>query len=182
MARGDFVSIHPVYRVTSALSNLSNLYANFYARHSQNSGPPKNSGPGTKGTPWTPLSTALGGSKVADRKKAWVTDVVIQTRRLNQGRIKRSRGPGQLTMMSNFCLKSGEEQNKGYHIRRCPIFRPKSDEEQKKVITSAGRKIFQTVSGSLKCASGSLSDPRVSGSPSLSYCLIFKCVRNYIRY
>ena len=31
------------------------------------------------------------------------------------------------------------------------------------------RKIFQTTNGSLKCASGSLSDPQVSGSPSLGY-------------
>ena len=31
----------------------------FYARYSQNFEPPKNSGPGTKGIPWTPLSTAL---------------------------------------------------------------------------------------------------------------------------
>ena len=38
---------------------------------------------------------------------------------------------------------------------------------KKKVITSAG-KAFQIASaGSLKCASGSLCDPRVSGSPSL---------------
>ena len=56
-------------------------------------------------------------------------------------------------------------KNKDHHVRRCPIFRPKSGEEQKKVITSAG-KIFQSTSGSLKCTSGSLSDPWVSGSPS----------------
>ena len=30
-------------------------------------------------------------------------------------------------------------------------------------------KVFETTSGSLKSASGSLSDPRVSGSPSLVY-------------
>ena len=38
---------------------------------------------------------------------------------------------------------------------------------KKKVITFAG-KVFQTTSGSLKCTSGSLSDLRVSGSPSLA--------------
>ena len=46
VARGDFVCIHPVYRVIGT-GTLSNLYANFYAQHSLNSGPPKNSGPGT---------------------------------------------------------------------------------------------------------------------------------------
>ena len=53
VARGDFVCIHSVYRVTGT-GTLSNLYANFYARQSQNSGPLKNSRPGTKGIPWTP--------------------------------------------------------------------------------------------------------------------------------
>ena len=49
------------------------------------------------------------------------------------------------------------KKKKVYHVRRCPIFLPKSGEEQKKLITSAG-KVFQTTSSSLKCASGSLSD------------------------
>ena len=31
---------------------------------------------------------------------------------------------------------------KGYYVRRCPIFRPKSNEDQKKVITFAGRSLF----------------------------------------
>ena len=46
MARSDFA--FNLSRVA-----LSNFYEIFYARHSQNFGP------GTKGTPWTPLSTAL---------------------------------------------------------------------------------------------------------------------------
>ena len=64
------------------------------------------------------------------------------------------------------CKKRSSRQC--HHVRRCPIFHPKSGEVQKKVITSAG-KVFQTTSVSLKCASGSLSDPRVSSSPSLPY-------------
>ena len=37
-----------------------------------------------------------------------------------------------------FRPKSSEEQNKGHHVRRCPIFCPKSSvEHKKKVITSA---------------------------------------------
>ena len=52
MAKGDFVCVHPVYRI---IGTLSNLQANFDARHSQNSGP------GNKGISWNALSTALPG-------------------------------------------------------------------------------------------------------------------------
>ena len=50
-----------------------------------------------------------------------------------QGRIKRSRGPGQLALMSSFSTKLGEESKKKdhHHVRRCPIFCPKSGENQK---------------------------------------------------
>ena len=34
-----------------------------------------------------------------------------------------------------------ESQKKGHHVRRSSIFRPKSSEEQKKVITTAGRSL-----------------------------------------
>ena len=38
-----------------------------------------------------------------------------------------------------FYPKSSEQQKKGHHVRRCPIVHPKSNEKQKKkVITSAG--------------------------------------------
>ena len=47
-------------------------------------------------------------------------------------------------------------------------FKPKIGLRVKKVITSAG-KVFQTTCELLKCASGSLSDQRVRGLPSLHY-------------
>ena len=47
-----------------------------------------------------------------------------------------------------------------------------TDVKNKKVITSAG-KVFQTTSGSLKCAGGSLRDPRVNGSPCLKQSFMY---------
>ena len=41
--------------------------------------------------------------------------------------------------------------------------------------------VFETTSGSLKSASGSLSDPRVSGSPSLIYSMSAKFRENYAK-
>ena len=38
--------------------------------------------------------------------------------------------------------------------------------------------VFKTTSGSLKCASGSFSDPQVSGSPSLIYSMSAKLREN----
>ena len=74
--------------------------------------------------------------KVIDRKKkkTWVTDAIILTRGLNQGRIKRLWGPGQLTI---FRPKPDEEQKKSQHVRRCPSFRQHRVKSKKKVITSA---------------------------------------------
>ena len=40
-----------------------------------------------------------------------------------------------------FLWKFSGEQKKGHHVRRSPIFRPKSSKEQKKVITPAGRSL-----------------------------------------
>ena len=62
----------------------------------------------------------------------------------------------------------------------CVIFHSKSGEEQKnKVITSAGE-VFQTISGSLKCASGSLRDQRVNSSQSLIWIIFIIANINYI--
>ena len=88
-----------------------------------------------------------------------------------------------------FRSQSGEEQKKhkknikkDHHVRSCPIFRPKLREEQKqrssypRAVEKFFRKIFHTASESLKCASGSLDDPRVAflcNVPSTSRTLLF---------
>ena len=59
----------------------------------------------------------------------------------------RVRSPATFTFHSQRAKKSSSEnlvesKKKDHHVRRSPIFRPKSSEEQKKkVITSAGRSL-----------------------------------------
>ena len=87
----------------------------------------------------------------------WVTNVIILTRCLNPS-------------YAEICAKS----KKKIFTSEIPSF-PSSMPQYGKISFfyyvnvryHFFRKIFKTTNGSLKCASGSLSDPRVSGSPSL---------------
>ena len=119
-------------------------------------------------------------------KKKIITSAHVQSSAYNRVKTKK-------VICAILRPRSGEEQKKGHYVHRCPILRTKSDKVQKnghhvnaitsvdarfstqnrvkckkKVITSAG-KVCQTTSVSLKCASGSFSDPLVSSSPSLPY-------------
>ena len=101
-----------------------------------------------------------GGSKLRSQtEKTWVTDVIILTRGLNGSSAK-------------ICAKSKKIDLHPRNIQ-LPVFNAPVWKNKLFFTTLFSlpffRKIFQTTSGSLKCASGSLSDPRVSGSPFLSY-------------
>ena len=77
-----------------------------------------------------------------------------------------------------FCQNLWKEQKKDLHLRntQLPVFSATVWRDKLfftnlyvNVRNRFFRKIFHTASGSLKCASGLLSDPRVSGSPPLAY-------------
>ena len=74
-----------------------------------------------------------------------------------------------------FCRNLYKEQKKDLHLRntQLPVFNATVWKNKLFFTTLFSlpffHKIFLTTNGSLKCASGSLSDPRISGSPSLSY-------------
>ena len=74
-----------------------------------------------------------------------------------------------------FCRNLCKEQKKRFSPQKYPVSRHQCRSMENKLFFTTlfslpfFRKIFQTTSGSLKCESGSLSDPRVSGSPSLTY-------------
>ena len=94
------------------------------------------------------------------KKKKWVTDVIILTWSLNPS-------------SAEICAKSKKKKdllrNALLPVLNVTLWKDKLffTRTYVNVRYRFFRKIFQTASGSLKCA-GSLNDPRVSGSPSLS--------------
>ena len=105
---------------------------------------------------------------MANLFKWWVKFKVADRRNVGHGCNNINKG-----LKRKFCRNLCKEQKKDLHLRntQLPVFNATVWKNKLFFTTLFSlpffRKIFQTTSGSLKCASGSLKNPRVSGSPSL---------------